>query len=206
MADYCTTTDLQSDIPDSPLATSTDAGLITALGNMITAASRLIDMEVGRWPNYFYPTSDDATRYFDGSGEREQEIDEAVSITSVSVAESGGVAASDYTAYTLNTDYILWPYNSIPTRKLILLDESNKSGWVKYRKCVKVIGIFGYSLTPPEDIKRACMIQSWRWYMRAKQNWQDAGVNSQMAQVYYLQELDPDVKLIVAHYRLESMT
>ena len=69
MADYVTVEEIKADIPDSPLFDVTDSTYDTVLGNMVTAASRLIDHYVGGWDNFFYPSTDDTTRYFDGSGE-----------------------------------------------------------------------------------------------------------------------------------------
>ena len=82
--DYCTLSDIKAEMPGSGLSGTTDYD--AALTVMITEASRLIDDEVGRWPGFFAPTTDDTTRYYDGSGELDQPIDEAVSITSVSVS------------------------------------------------------------------------------------------------------------------------
>ena len=103
MADYVTVAEIKADMPDSDLDTLADYD--TVLSEMITAASRLIDREVGGWANYFDAPSTDSTRYFDGSGEEEQWIDPMVSLTSVRVAESGGRASSNYTDWTENTDF-----------------------------------------------------------------------------------------------------
>lgn len=208
--DYATLAQVKADIPDSPLSDTTDSSYNTVLTVMISAASRLIDKEVGRWEGYFYPTTDGETRYFDGSGEIEQDIDECISLTSVSVSESGEVANSTgYTAWTEGTDYYVWPYNysglEQPILKLVIDWNSDKSTWTRYRKAVKVTGIFGYSLTPPEDVTQACKIQAMRWYMRAKQAYQDAGTNAEIGQMYYMQQLDPDVKEILRHYQLSNM-
>lgn len=210
MADYTTTTDVKADMPDSPLFSSTDTTYDTVLGVMITAASRLIDAEVGRWPNFFCPTTDDATRYFDGSGEAEQRIDEMVSLTSVSVAESGGTGASDYTSWMQDTDFYVWPYDyaqlSQPIQQLVVDWNGSKAKWPRYRKSIKVTGIFGYSATPPADIAQACKIQTFRWFMRAKQGYQDASANPEVGQMMYLQQLDPDIKELLRSYQIGNMT
>ena len=89
MADYVTVAEIKADMPDSDLDTLADYDAV--LSEMITAASRLIDREVGGWPNYFDAPTTDATRYYDGNGEEELYIDPLVSLTSVSVAETGGL-------------------------------------------------------------------------------------------------------------------
>jgi len=140
----------------------------------IIAASRLIDAEFGRWAGFFYPTTDDVTRYYDGSGGDEQEIDEFVSITSVSVAESGGTASTDYTLWG-STDYQVEPYNYVadgkPIKKLVIDINGSKPGWYGYRKSIKVVGIAGYSTTTAPLVAAACRLQAVRWFQRAKGGW-----------------------------------
>lgn len=207
---YCETSDILAIMPDSGLATTTDTtDYDTAFGVLIIAASRLIDREVGRWAGYFYPTTDEVTRYFDGSGEEEQDIDEMISLTSVAVAETGGTAAADYTAWTENTDFYTWPYNysslGVPIQKLVVDWNGDQLNWAPFRKSVKVTGVFGYSSTPPPDIKHACGIQVVRWYQRAQNAQQDAGANPSMGQMLYVQQLDPDIREILKHYQLDNM-
>ena len=207
MADYTTVTQVKADMPDSGLYSSADYDLV--LEEMITNASRLIDREVGGWPDYFY-ASTSGTRYFDGSGEIEQWVDPIVTLTKVYVAESGGRASSDYTEWTLDTDFYVWPYNytatSTPIQKLIVdNDASSKGVFTRSRKAVKITGVFGYSSTPPEPIKQACKIQSMRWFMRAKQGYQDTSASIAMGEMLYTQELDPDVARLLSPYKVGNL-
>jgi hypothetical protein len=209
MADYCSTSDIKSDMPDSGLASSTDTTYDTAIGSMITAASRLIDKEVGREANWFSST-DEQTRYFDGSGEVTQEIDECHTLTSLSVSEAGSIVVSEYTDWTLDTDYYVSPYNysalGLPIDRLIADWNGAKYKFPRYRKCIKVVGQFGYSATPPEDIKMACKIQAVRWFSRAKQMYQDQGGGDWAGQtVFAKNDLDPDVKILLSSYKLGNM-
>jgi hypothetical protein len=209
MTDYCSTSDIKADMPDSGLASSTDTTYDTAIGNMITAASRLIDKEVGREANWFSST-DSETRYFDGSGEVTQEIDEVHTLTSVSVSESGSIVVSEYTAWTLDTDYYVSPYNysalGLPINRLIADWNGSKYVFPHYRKAVQVVGQFGYSATPPDDIKMACKIQTVRWFSRAKQMYQDQGGGEFAGQTTYAKmELDPDVRILLSSYKLGNM-
>ena len=208
MADYTSAAQVKADMPDSALYTSADYDL--ALGEMITNASRLIDREVGGWPNYFYPTTDSETRYFDGSGERDQYIDPCLTLTTLQVAEQGGRAATDYTTWTLNTDFYVWPYNyaSIgqPIQRLFVDNDSGSKGtFHRTLKAVKVTGIFGYSTTPPADIAQACKITALRWFMRAKQGYQDASASVALGEMVYVKSLDPDVKALLAPYQIGNM-
>ena len=209
MADYVTVAEIKADIPDSPLFDVTDDTYDTVLGNMVTAASRLIDRYVGGWDNYFYPTTDDSTRYFDGSGEEIQYIDPMVSLTSVAVSDSGR-AVSDYTTWTNDSDFFVSPYNhasiGMPIMSLVIDNDSGSKGtWGKTRKGVKVTGVFGWSATPPADIEQACKIQAVRWFMRSKQGYQDAAANPSMGEMYYMKELDPDVKMLLQRYRVHNL-
>ena len=209
MADYCTFLEIKQSMPDSTLATMAGTEHATAFSAMITSASRLIDREVGRWANYFYPSTDGETRYFDGSGSHVQEIDECLSITTLAVSESGEICSTGYTTW-VDTEYYVVPYNYAalgqPFYKLRLDRlKGTKSVFYGYTKGIAITGIFGYSLTPPEDIKQACKIQVMRWYMRAKQAWQDAGASVELGQMIYVQQLDPDVKNILAPYQIGNL-
>lgn len=178
------------------------------MDDLIATASRFIDMEVGRDAGFFYPTTDEVTRYYDGSGYDEQDIDEFVSITSVSVSEEGGTSSTDYTAWAA-TDYFVHPYNystlGKPITKLIIDENGDKAAWYRYRKSVKVVGVAGYASSTPSIIATACKIQAVRWFMRAKGGWQDVSGNSDFGQLRYkgATELDGDIKLMLHNYKLE---
>lgn len=210
MADYVTVAEIKSDIPDSPMFDVSDETYDTVLGNMVTAASRMIDSYVGGWANYFYPTTDSQTRYFDGNGEEQLYIDPMVSLTSVYVSESGGRAATDYTAWTVDSDFFVAPYNyssiGMPIMSLVVDNDSGSKGtWGTTRKGVKVTGVFGWSTTPPADVEQACKIQAVRFFMRSKQGYQDAAANPNMGEMYYVKELDPDVKILLNRYRVHNL-
>jgi len=208
MADYCTVANVKTYLPESGLASSSDYD--DMLTDIVTNASRAIDNTLGKWPNYFYPSAVAETRYYDGNDECELLIDECVSLTSVSVAESGSIdTAGDYTLWAA-TDYTVEPYNytalSVP---IIILSintyDGTKDAWYKYPKAVKVIGIFGYSTTPPPDVKMAAIIQSVRWFMRAKQAFQSTGGGSAAGSVTF-DKLDDDVAAILARYGKGRLT
>lgn len=202
MADYTTSTDAFADISEGSYSSSD----YPVMANLVTVASRMIDREMGKWDGFFYPSTDDVTRYYDGSGGTEQPIDEFVSITSVSVSEQGKLESTDYTAWTLNTDYITEPYNSTPIYKLtVAADPGTKAVWYRYQKSVRVVGIAGYSATPPDLVAQACKIQAVKWFMRAKGGYQDVQGNDDTGKRYYkgTTELDPDVKAMLWGYKLE---
>jgi hypothetical protein len=194
--DYSTSTDAFADIVDGGYSSSDYAVMAT----FVTVASRLIDKRVGRWAGFFYPTTDSATRYFDGSGETEQKIDEAVSITSLAVAETGETTSTGYTTWS-STNYLTWPYNETPIKKLIVDWNGDKGHWYAFRKSVQVAGVFGYSSSTPEIIAQVCRRQAVRWYMQAKQAYQNVGASEENKLTY--DKLDPDLEALLMPYILE---
>jgi hypothetical protein len=204
--DYITSTDAFGDISEGSYASSDYAEMAA----FVTSASRLIDQEFGRWEGFFYPSTDTATYYYDGSGFAEQEIDEFASISQVSVSEQGSLTSSDYTDWTITTDYLTLPYNTTnkakPINRLAITQyNGTKGGWYRYQKNIKVVGIAGYSTTPPDIIKQACKIQAVRWFMRAKGGYQDVTGSDETGRLFYKgqSELDGDVKLLLRPLKLE---
>lgn len=193
--DYTTAQKVFDEVPEGSFSQLE----IPNVATYITTASRLIDALVGRWEGFFYPTTDEVTYYYDGSNCDEQPIDEFASITSVSVAESGGVSSTDYTLWG-STDYFTEPYNATnkgkPINKLVVDGNGSKSVFARYRKSVKVIGIAGYSTAVPPIIAQATRIQAVRWAMRARGGWQDVSGNETMGyqRNKAAAELDGDIR------------
>ncbi len=207
MADYCTLTELKLAIPESAYVSTTDYDASISL--LITAASRLIDREVGRWDNFFYPSTDEQTRYFDGTPGDTLQIDEFISASAVAVSESGSVTSSDYTTLTA-ADYYHEPANAALNGKpylRLIMDYINGAGlaWFPFRKAVKVTGVFGWSTTPPADVNMACKIQAVRWLMRSKAMFQDIGADIAVGGIVIKGQtgLDPDIKALLYGYKLE---
>jgi len=208
MADYVSVAEIKADMPDSDIESMSDYD--TVLSEMITAASRLIDKEVGGGKDYFDVPTTDTIRYFDGSGEEEQYVDPMISLTSVSVSESGGRASSNYTDWTEDTDYYVWPYNysalNKPIEKLIVDNFAGSKGkFYSVKKGIKVTGRFGYSDNPPDDIVQAVKITVMRWFMRSKQAYQDTSASAELGQLMYTKSLDPDVIEILKQYKLNKV-
>jgi hypothetical protein len=198
MANYCTLAELKGAMPDTAWGASYD----TLMNALITRASRLIDRAAGRANDAFYASTATA-RTFDGSGCREQWVDEmAAAPTLVEVSETGSLTTYETWA---STDYMLWPYNAAAEgRPYMRLDvdqlNGNKAVWYKFPKSVKITAKWGYSIAPPDEIKQACIIQSVRWFKRSQQAFQDAGAIVELGQLRYVQRLDPDVQTIIEHY------
>lgn len=200
MADYCTVTEVKALAIESGLNVVFDYD--TMLATVITSASRAIDREIGKPANYFYPSTDATVRYYDGNGGVRLGIDDAVSLSAVAVSESGGLASSDYTAWS-SSDYITSPYNETPISELII-DTLNGSKlyWFPYRKAVKVTAFFGYSSTPPADVAMACKMQTIRWFMKSKQMFAQSGSGEQGEITF--DELDSEIASLLKHYKLRA--
>ena len=95
------------------------------------------------------------------------------------------------------TDFLAWPYNAPPVKRL-----DRKGRWPRTR--IKVTGVFGYSEQPPATIAMACKIQTMRWFMRAKGGFEDSQASAAVGQMFYTQDIDPDVKLLLEAYRIET--
>ena len=204
MADYTTTTDVKNQLVET-LGSTTDTTYDALIQSLITSSSRLIDGYLGVDDNYFYPSTDTQTRYFDGNGEDELPIGSFISISTLQVAENG----TDYITWS-STDYYFHPYNANlkgkPYERIVIdVENGSKSYFPAWRKAVKVTGIWGYSTTPPQDVAQACIIQTLRAFMRAKSAYQDAGMNPNMGQMFYVRELDPDVKILLNKYVMELL-
>lgn len=204
--DYTTSADAFQDMSEGGYSSSDHP----QMASFVTTASRLIDMELGREAGFFYPTTDEVTRYYNGSGEQEQPIDEFVSISAVGMSEQGRVGSTDYTTISA-TDYYVYPYNYIskgkPINTLVMdtLNNSQFGAWYSYRKAVRVTGVAGYSLTPPALIVQATKMQAVRWFMRAKQGYKDTGATVELGGMVFKgqTQLDPDVKAMLFPFKLE---
>jgi len=208
MADYCTLQEVKNQIPESGLKDSTDYDLL--IGGLITACSRLIDREVGRHDGYFYATTS-TVRTYDGNGNVRMWIDDAVSVTKLEVSEVGGLNTTDFSEWSAS-DWYVHPYNDSPKRAIII-DRLNgaETSFPRYRKNIKVTGVFGHSATPPAQVRQACLIQVIRWYMRSKQAYADSGASPEVGQMTVnvggraaQPQLDSDVRLLLAPFIMAS--
>ncbi|HMM98570.1 MAG TPA: hypothetical protein PKC99_06150 [Anaerolineales bacterium] len=201
---YTTAANIKALMPDTTWGTKYDA-LFTTL---ITRASRLVDGLLRRQPGAFSVT-DLSIRYFTGSGTGKQYIGElAAAPSAVRVAETGvidtdGGSGGTYTLWAA-ADYYCWPPNRLADGKPYLrLDvdvlNGSKTVWYKYPKAVKVTGYFGFatSSNQPEEIKGAVEIQTVRWFKRGQQAFQDAGAITDLNQLRYVKDLDPDIKQVL---------
>lgn len=196
--DYCTVADIQAAMPDGNWGASYDV----ELSRLATMASRLIDRVTRRAPGAYYVTAD-STRVYDGSGTAELWVDElAAAPALVQVAETGDL--SQFTTWAA-TDYLLWPYNALADGVPYLrLDvdalNGSKTVWPRFAKNVRITGKWGYSTTPPPEIRQAAILLAARAFKRGQQAYRDVGAVIELGQLQYVQPLDPDVQLLLSKF------
>ncbi|HUV74809.1 MAG TPA: hypothetical protein VMW79_10905 [Anaerolineae bacterium] len=191
---YCTTADVKSRLGAQFTSGTTYDEELEA---DIEEASRLIDLEKG-WEECHYSASDLAmvTRYYDGLGGTEQEIDRFLDDAAFAVAvddDGDGV----YTAWVRNTDYITWPYNVEYITELFLATGSTVSFTVAQRS-VQVTGRLGAYSEPPAVVRKAAVIMVAKAYKRGMQMFQDTGAIVELGQLKYVLAIDPEVEKILS--------
>jgi hypothetical protein len=208
MANYCTLAEVKANLPET-LGSSTDTTYDSLINTLITSASRVIDGYLGQEDDYFYPSTDTEVRYYNGNNDFEIVIDDFLSVSELAVAEEGVLESTGYTVWS-STNYYLEPYNasakSKPYHKITVdMLNGDKYAFPNFKKAVRVTGIFGYSTSPPVDVTQAAMMLVIRQMQRAKNAYQDAGANPGIGQMFYITEIDPDVKMMLKKYVMENL-
>lgn len=135
------------------LALDISSSLDSQIEDWITAVQNYIDNFTGK---SFGTTSE--TRYFDGNGKNEIQIDDFVSITSVEILELDSTDV-DYTLTEgVNSDYITYPYNTTPKYMLKMTINSQIATFLKGEKRVKITATWGHQSSVPKDIELAATI------------------------------------------------
>lgn len=146
------------------------SGLDTFIDTLIAAATKYVeeycgDLRYGKRVFEAPDPDDDVTRYFDGNDEERLQVGDVRSLTSLTV---------DGVALTSGDDFNLLPYNAAADEKpftaieLVQLETSfarsnpRRGHAIPYvferlQKSVVLVGKFGYSATPPADVKVAVM-------------------------------------------------
>lgn len=188
----------------------------TLLAAVITAVSRSIDQQTGR---FFYKKASE-TRYYSPLASDILYIDDCIAVTSLATDDGDRTYPH---AWTL-TDYDLMPFNAAaqpePEPYSAIARTPNGQYWFPHgtipyaylygaeawhtssmtnQKSVKVVGDFGWSATPAA-ITQACLIQSVRIFKRKDAPYGVLG-SADMGTLQVIPKLDPDVALIVNNYR-----
>ncbi len=224
--DYATLSELKAALPNlsSALSDGSQDALLTVL---ITRASRALDRWTQREPGTYSVTADD-TRYYDGpdaaiagyppvqggtvtltqTAYRSLWIDEIADVpTSVYVTPDGNPA--NYALWN-PSDYWVWPYAAksfgLPYLRIDLnVLYGQHQVWYSFPRAVKIVGPFGYSKTPPDDVKQAAIMQAARWFKRAQQGYQDKVEIAAANTLVYADRLDSDIEKMVAYLRRQSV-
>lgn len=161
LGDYCTVSDLKSEVRIDASNTTDDA----LLEELIREASREIERFTFR---RFYASAE--TRYYHALNHtmlnRLLLDEDLVSITTITLGDGTAVDTDDY---------VLEPYNYTPKVNIVLKSSSGKS-WQIYDEdpemAIAVAGSWGYNSgsVPPDDIRRAA-IKFARWrYLEKRTN------------------------------------
>jgi hypothetical protein len=155
MADYTTLANIKARIP----ITSTNAADDTFISTLITRASAMIDA----YTDNHFTVSSAQTHKFDipRRNPRRLLLDDWL-LVCTSVTNGNGVVIP-------STEYILEDYNNPPYYAIVLKPVSSyffmpDSGF-NDRKCISVVGDWGYSTTALADIAEACerlVVQAYR--------------------------------------------
>ena len=184
---YCTLREVKDELDITEVKYD---GFLTAMAEQ---ASEFIDRYCDR---EFEPVT--ATRYFDG-GASVLFVDDLISVSALELDEDAD-GVIDATCAT--TDYYLYPLNKYPKTRIEISNDSDYSGFASGVKSgVKVTGSWGYASTVPTTIKRACIIQTCRWFKRRESAFQDMSGSPELGQFIAYKGLDPDLKLILEQYR-----
>lgn len=194
---YCTLAELKSsDVLNTP-ATATDDTFLTEI---ITAVSRAIDNETGR---YFYKSAAHEIRYFSTRNQERCYVGDVVSVTALYTDTSVGDRTYPYTWAT--TDYDLWPYDAAtasepePYRYIDKTPQGLYQFPTNVAKGIKLDAVFGWPEVPTA-IAKACLL----WSARIFKRYQSVlGVSSAtpFGQALVQAKPDPDVAAILANYR-----
>lgn len=152
------------------LGVTWDAGLDTFIDTLIASATRFIEEYCGdsRFGKRVFeaPSPDDAVaKYFDGNGEQRLYVGDLREVTSLVVDGETLVANTDFYLYPLNAAEEDRPYAAIELvqPETSFANANPRSGnsipyvFDELQRSVVVTGKWGFSATPPDDIKLAAM-------------------------------------------------
>ncbi len=200
---YCTLADLRS----AP-ALNFDSGYTTddiLLCNIITAVSREIDKQTGR---YFYKSAAHEVRYFTARDSFHLFTGDVVSVTALSTDTLSGDRTYPFTWSA--TDYDLTPYDAGT------LSEAEPYRWIdcapqgifqfprNIAKGVKLDAVFGWPAVP-ELINMACLLWSERTYKRLSTPLGTSSMSSLGVVTVKVPPPDPDIEMMLNNYRLVAV-
>ena len=127
-----------------------DSTYSSFISSIIDYVGEYIDQYCGT--NYKTDSGSD-TRYYDGSGSDELNVDGFSAITSISILDVNGNVETTLAT----TDWYAYPLNSTQNNKIILSDGGALGSFPDRIRSVKIIGTFGSSSAVPGPIKLAAL-------------------------------------------------
>jgi hypothetical protein len=195
------------------------------LASLLFSASRAVDQYTNRREDGYVAPATATARDFVGSGRASQMIEECVEVASVAVKAS--ISDSTYTAWAAGTwlaarggpdfpKFYGTPYD------LLVVDVSGSSGWSVFtsgggvsashlwpdtvvhehdiqirQPTVRVTARWGYATEVPGPIKEATIMQASRWFERLKVGMADSLATTDLGELRFTQDLDPDVQFLL---------
>ncbi len=190
---YTTLAELKARLNSPPAAND------AVLESVIEAVSRWIDKYCGR---RFYALSE--TRYFTAEDDELVFVGDLLSVTSLATDRTGDRSYGDIWQ---STDYDLEPANADLDGKpftQIRTAPTGRYSFPTFRRGVKVVGEFGYSLAAPDEVSEACLLQASRLFRRKDAPFGVAGA-PEIGQMSVIPRLDPDVRTLLDPFRKMSV-
>lgn len=203
----------------------TDTGDDAVITRILDAATRLIDRFCNR-PDGFEADSAESARYYSGDGRSFLLIDECVEITEVAVKDSASdtdytawtipttMMAGDGDWLPFSGDPKAPIFNDLPYDSLMTDpngDYANFTGGLysgrrgfrptqSYGRSVPTVRVtakWGFSVSIPDDIQEACMMQTMILYKRMQGSGASVLASAELGTIEVFRTLDPAVELIL---------
>lgn len=176
---------------EKDISEDADDDILNAIIDQVTEA-------IDTYTNRTFDANVDTTRYYDYSNVDGQYLwldGDLCELTSIANGDSAGTAIA-------TADVTLWPRNEGPPYFKIRLDFESSSSWeVDTDYFIEITGKWGYSKTPPADIRRACL--RWCLYMYAQRDAQvfDTTALPEEGVLIIPQGIPADVRMMLNPYR-----
>lgn len=163
-------------------------------------ASRVIDRVCGLPAGAF--AAQTATKTFDWYGHKRLPLDGGgaelvvpplLSVTTLKTDEDDdGVYEVTWTA---GTDYVLWPANETPVRAIRVHQTRGRYSFPPGQATIQIVGSWGWSAEPPDDIKQATFLVANRY--RQRRNTPEGMMGNADVGFAKVDQIDPDVRAIL---------
>ena len=188
MADYCTT----AQIKDAGRLNITGSAYDTAMGLIVTAASRWIDRATWQIDDAF-AASATASRYYvsgDSAGKRLWLDAPIISVSTLTNGDAVAIGSGDYRLAPRNARYY-W-----------FIDlKSTSTGWAFATDGeIEVAGVWGFSTTVPDPIREAtAMLAGWM-FKRYQSALQDNAASPEFGSIIYGESIPKQVMALILPY------